>query len=171
VIHLILGGARSGKSRRALELANRSGKRHVVFLATAERMDGEMRTRIAAHRRERPAGWTTIEESRRVPERLMGLPTGSTVILDCVTLWIARLTSDRARTPTIPALIDALCAAVRRRRLRLIAVSNEVGSGVVPPTRLGRVFQDALGAANTRLAASATRVELMVAGLPVRLKG
>lgn len=171
MIHLILGGARSGKSRRALELARKTGSRRVVFLATAERIDAEMRARVAAHRRERPSGWTTIEESRRVPERLLALPAGSTVILDCLTLWIARLMSDRGRPAFIPARIDGLVAAVRRRRLRVIVVSNEVGSGVVPPTRLGRVFQDALGAANTRLASAATRVELMVAGLPLRLKG
>lgn len=168
---LILGGARSGKSRRALNLVRRSGQRRVVFLATAERMDAEMRHRIAAHRRERPVGWTTIEESRRVPERLMALPVGSTVILDCVTLWIARLVSDRSRHVVISAAVDALCTAVHKRRLRLVAVSNEVGSGVVPPSRLGREFQDALGAANVQLAAAATRVELMVAGLPLKLKG
>lgn len=171
MIHLILGGARSGKSRRALELARRSGQRKVFFLATAERMDGEMRRRIAAHRKERPAGWTTIEESRKVPDRLAVLPAGSMVVLDCVTLWVARLVSDRARAASIPDAIDALCATVRRRRLRLVAVSNEVGSGVVPPSRLGRKFQDALGAANTRLATAASRVELMVAGLPLKLKG
>lgn len=170
MIHLILGGARSGKSRRALELARRSRRRPVAFLATAERIDAEMRARIAAHRRERPAGWKTIEESRLVPGRLVALPAGTIVVLDCVTLWIGRLVSDRGNLAAVLAAVDALAAAVRRRRLTLIAVSNEVGSGVVPPTRLGRVFQDALGAANTRLAAAATRVELMVAGLPVRLK-
>ena len=130
-----------------------------------------MRTRIAAHRRERPAGWTTVEESRRVAERLMRLPARSIVILDCLTLWVARLISDRAGLDRILAAVDAIGRAVRTRRLTLVVVSNEVGSGVVPPTRLGRVFQDALGAANARLANRADRVELMVAGLPLTVKG
>ena len=169
MIHLILGGARSGKSRRALALVK--GKPRVYFFATAEPMDAEMRTRIAAHRRERPAGWTTVEESRRVAERLMRLPARSIVILDCLTLWVARLISDRAGLDRILAAVDAIGRAVRTRRLTLVVVSNEVGSGVVPPTRLGRVFQDALGAANARLANRADRVELMVAGLPLTVKG
>ena len=169
MLTLLLGGARSGKSRRALALAGTRGR--VVFLATAQRRDGEMRRRIAAHRRERPARWTTLEESRRVPERLARVPAGATVILDCVTLWVARLVTDGVRDPAVLAAVDRLVAAVRARRLRLIAVSNEVGSGVVPPTRLGRRFQDTLGAVNARLARAANRVELLVAGLPVRVKG
>ncbi len=171
MIHLLLGGARSGKSRRALELARRSGARRVVFLATAERMDAEMRRRIAAHRRERPAAWTTIETSRRVPESLERLPLRTTVVLDCLTLWVARLVSDRAPDAMILGTVDRFLRAVRARRLRLYAVSNEVGSGVVPPSRLGRRFQDALGAVNARVAAAADRVELMVAGLPLTVKG
>jgi len=170
VLTLILGGARSGKSRRALTIVRRTPRARVFFLATAERMDGEMRRRITAHRRERPTGWITIEESRHVPKRVEALPVGSTVILDCVTLWIARLVSDRVSPVHIHAAVDALCTAVRHRRLRLFAVSNEVGSGVVPPSRLGRAFQDVLGATNAQLAKAATRVELMVAGLPVTIK-
>ena len=169
MITLLLGGARSGKSRRAVALAGT--RRGVIFIATAQRSDAELRARITAHRRERPAGWRTIEEPRRVPDRLAGIPRGSTVILDCVTLWIARLVTDRAPEAAILAAVDRLIATVRTRSLRMVAVSNEVGSGVVPPTRLGRRFQDLLGAVNTRIAGASGRVELLVAGIPVRVKG
>lgn len=169
MIHLLLGGARSGKSRRAVALAGR--RPSVVFLATAGRRDGEMRRRIAAHRRERPTAWRTIEESRRVPERLAALAPGSTVVLDCITLWIARLMTDRVPDRGILAAVDRLVTTTRARRLRLIAVSNEVGSGVIPPTPAGRKFQDLLGTVNARVARAATRVELLVAGLPVAVKG
>ena len=92
------------------------------------------------------------------------------MIVDCLTLWIGRLTSDRVTANAILHRTEQLCRTVRARRLRLIAVSNEVGSGVVPPTQLGRRFQDVLGQVNQRVAAAAQRVELMVAGLPLRLK-
>lgn len=169
MIILLLGGARSGKSRRAVALAPRRGR--VVFVATAQRSDGEMRARIAAHRRERPRTWTTLEAARDVAGRLAELPRGTTVILDCVTLMVGRLVADRAIDTAILDAVERLIAVVRRRRLRLIAVTNEVGSGVVPPTRMGRRFQDVLGAVNARLAQAATRVELLVAGIPVRVKG
>ena len=168
MITLILGGVRSGKSTRAVELARRSRGR-VWFIATARRRDREMCRRIAAHRRQRPAAWRTIEESRRVPEKLAALPRGATAVLDCVTLWIGGLAAT-ASPERISGRVAALLAAVRRRRLRLVAVSNEVGSGVIPPTRLGRKFEDALGAANTAIAAKAQRVELMIAGIPIALK-
>ena len=170
MITLILGGARSGKSSRALKLAR--GRRTIYFVATARRVDAEMRRRIAAHRRQRPANWRTIEESIRVPERLARIPRGSTVIIDCVTLWIgALLSGGREKTGAIGRRVDDLLAAIRARKLNVIVVSNEVGSGVVPPTRLGRAFENALGATNTRLATEAKRVELMVAGIPLKIKG
>jgi adenosyl cobinamide kinase/adenosyl cobinamide phosphate guanylyltransferase len=129
-----------------------------------------MAGRIAAHRRERPRSWKTVEEPRRVAEALARLPRGSTVILDCLTLWIARLLSDRLDSAVILARVQDLCRVVRTRGLCLIAVSNEVGSGVVPPTASGRTFRDLLGAANAAVAAKASRVELMVAGIPVLIK-
>ena len=168
-ITLILGGAKSGKSSRAVSLA-RPARDRVYFLATAERSDRELAARIAAHRARRPRSWITIEESRRVPERLSSIPAGSTVLLDCVTMWTARLLSDGMKPAEILAQAERLPEIARRKRLRLIAVSNEVGSGVVPGTRLGRAYQDLLGQVNARLAAAADRVELMVAGLPVALK-
>lgn len=105
-----------------------------------------------------------------MPEALGVLPRGTTVLLDCATLWIARLLTDGLPPARILERVGDLIQAARRRSLRLIVVSNEVGSGVVPPTRLGRAYQDLLGAANVRLAAAAGRVEWLVAGLPVRVK-
>jgi adenosylcobinamide kinase/adenosylcobinamide-phosphate guanylyltransferase len=170
LITLLLGGARSGKSTRALALGRRSPRCRVIFLATAQPSDREMRRRISAHRKERPRSWTTIEESRRVPEILARLPRGSTVILDCLTLWIARLLYDRLDSKTVLARVGEACRIAKVRRLNLIAVSNEVGSGVVPPTASGRAYRDLLGAVNATVAAKASRVELMVAGIPVRIK-
>lgn len=169
MIVLLLGGVRSGKSRRAVTLARRARSRP-VFLATAEPRDAEMRRRALVHRRERPSSWRTVEESRRVPERLAALKPGTTVVLDCLTLWVGRMTADRLGPEAVRRRVDALCRVADDRRLRLIVVSNEVGSGVVPPTAGGRGFRDLLGEANARLARSASRVELLVAGLPVRLK-
>lgn len=170
MITLLLGGVRSGKSTRALALGGKRPRCRVFFLATASPSDREMARRIAAHRRERPRSWITIEESRGIPEALARIPLGSVVILDCLTLWIARLLSDRMDSARILARAGELCRIVRARRLSLIAVSNEVGSGVVPPTTLGRSYRDLLGAVNAAIASKADRVELMVAGLPVRIK-
>lgn len=169
MITLILGGVRSGKSTRAVEIARRA-KPPVWFVATARRSDPEMRRRIGAHRRRRPPSWRTIEEPRRVPESLARIPRGATAVLDCVTLWIGALVSAGADADAIGRRVGDLLEAVRRRRLRLVAVSNEVGSGVIPPTRLGRKFEDALGSANSAIAAKAQRVELMVAGIPLKVK-
>lgn len=170
MLTLILGGARSGKSRHAVELARRRPKGAVYFLATAQHRDAEMRRRIQAHRRARPLTWRTVEECREVPERLGRIPAGSTVILDCATLWVARLLMDRLDPGRILANADELARTARTRRLNLIVVSNEVGCGVIPPSRLGRKYQDVLGAVNALLAREAGRVVLMTAGIGRRLK-
>jgi adenosyl cobinamide kinase/adenosyl cobinamide phosphate guanylyltransferase len=167
MLTLITGGVRSGKSRRAAGIA---GTGRAWFIATGGRTDREMRARIAAHRRERPAKWGTIEAGSRVLEALARVPKGSTVILDCVTLWVGRMLIDRVPESAMLRRAGERAAIAARRRLKVIAVTNEVGSGVIPPTRLGRAFQDALGGVNRELAARARRVELMVCGLPLRVK-
>lgn len=170
MITLLLGGVRSGKSRRAVALAARA-RGPVWFLATARRSDAEMRRRIAAHRRERPAGWRTVEEPVRVPETLARMPRASTVILDCVTVWIGGLVWRRVPADAILDRVRAVSATARKRRLNLIVVSNEAGSGVIAPTRAGRAFAEVLGSANQILAGAAGRVEWLVAGIPVVVKG
>jgi len=167
---LILGGARSGKSRRALALGQESGG-HVVFLATAELLDADMKARAARHQAERPRHWTTIEEPFEIVpacRRLAG--RHDVVVIDCLTLWVSNRTLRRDRDEDILAEADELAKLMAERALSIIVVSNEVGAGVHPATESGLRFRDLLGSVNQRVAAAADRVTLMVAGLPVVIK-
>jgi adenosylcobinamide kinase/adenosylcobinamide-phosphate guanylyltransferase len=167
---LVLGGARSGKSRHALEQARQGGP-GVAFLATARALDGDMASRIARHRAERPPRWTTIEEPHEVvaacrrAARLHDL-----VVIDCVTVWVSNLMERGDDDAVVLAAADDLAKLLRERLVSVILVSNEVGEGVHPPTELGRRFRDLLGLVNQRLAAAADRVTLMVAALPLTVK-
>ncbi len=170
---LVLGGVRAGKSRYAQELA-REGDR-VLFVATAEAGDEEMSSRIAAHRAERPRGWATLEEPVDLVTALAPrLPDFDTVLIDCLTLWVSNLLLQDPDDGEVQADIQT-----RARRLvdlfeqsnsAWIVVSNEVGLGVIPATRLGRDYADALGRVNQQFAAAADEVTVMFAGLPVSLK-
>jgi adenosyl cobinamide kinase/adenosyl cobinamide phosphate guanylyltransferase len=149
----------------------------VLFIATAEAGDDEMVERIARHRAERPPAWITVEAPL---DPAGSLPAGGfdAVVLDCVTFWISNLLMDAAagerNAPTdgdIARLVNGLVDAARFTGVPWFVVSNEVGLGVVPPYPLGRAFRDLLGTANQRLAAHADRVTLVVAGLPLMLKG
>ncbi|HEX8486483.1 bifunctional adenosylcobinamide kinase/adenosylcobinamide-phosphate guanylyltransferase [Sphingomonas sp.] len=166
---LILGGARSGKSRRALEIAETcSGALH--FVATAQAFDAEMAERIARHRAERDARWTTTEAPIDLPDAIAGASDGHAVLLvDCLTLWLSNLMLgghdvDRATR----SLLDQVAAP---RSAMLLFVSNELGLGLVPETPLGRQFRDEQGRLNQRIAALVGRVEFVAAGLPLVLKG
>jgi adenosylcobinamide kinase/adenosylcobinamide-phosphate guanylyltransferase len=169
---LILGGVRSGKSRYAQQLAERSSQ--VVFVATAEhRDDEEMRRKIERHRAERPAAWTTIEEPLALGRVIQTSEAGcDTVLVDCLTLFASNIMEAFADDPAaLAASIDELCAALKTATRTVILVTNEVGSGVVPAYALGRRFRDVVGEINQRVAAVADTVLLMVAGLPLALKG
>ncbi len=169
----ILGGARSGKSRYAESLAKAEGKR-VLYVATAQAFDAEMRARIQQHRDERPAAWQTLEAPLETTKALKNVPyTYDTVLLDCVTLLASNILLSLPDTAVqaevdqaILQEIDALLAFINESQARWIIVSNEVGMGVVPATNLGRTYRDALGRANQRLAQRADQTVLMVAGLP-----
>jgi len=164
---LITGGARSGKSTYAERLAVSSG-RPVLFVATAEARDEDMRRRIQAHKASRPAEWRTIEEPLSVAVAIRAQGNGAPVVLlDCVTLLVSNLL--QAGRPVQPE-IDALVQWRTQSGARLIAVTNEVGLGVVPDNVLARQYLDALGLANQALAAAADEVILMVAGLAVAIK-
>jgi len=173
VLSLVLGGARSGKSRFALGLC--AGHELVVVVATG-RDDGdpEWRERIQRHRRDRPPDWPTLEEPLAVPEAVLGLAPGAVALVDCVTLWLANLAwearvwSRGEREERVLARVDALAAAAAGREV--VLVSNEVGGGIVPENAAAREFRDLQGRANQRLAAAADRVVLVVAGLPLALK-
>jgi adenosylcobinamide kinase/adenosylcobinamide-phosphate guanylyltransferase len=175
---LILGGARSGKSSYAQQMALNLGGPDVLFVATAEAYDDEMRVRIAAHQADRPAGWRTVEAPRRVAEQIAPATAGALVVLvDCLTLLASNALLSAAVDAThqqaeaaVLAEVDGLLAACRASDATWIMVSNEVGLGLVPPYPLGRLYRDALGRANQRIAAAADRVIFMVAGLPMRVK-
>lgn len=168
--HLLLGGARSGKSRHALEQARQAGG-SVAFLATARAVDGDMAARIARHRAERPTGWATIEEPHDVPAAgRRAARSHDLVVVDCVTVWVSNLMERGDDDAQVLAAVDDLAKMLRERLLSVILVSNEVGQGVHPPTELGRRFRDLLGVVNQRLAAAADRVTLMVAALPLTVK-
>jgi len=175
---LILGGARSGKSRHALNLALALGGSDVLYLATAQASDDEMRARIAAHRAERPAAWRTLEVLLLTDVPLAeAVGSARVVLLDCMTLLASNAILALGGEPSLPAAeaavdreVSALLAAYRAGQATWIVVSNEVGMGLVPPYLLGRVYRDALGRANQRLAAASDRVLLMIAGLPLIVK-
>ena len=167
--HLVLGGARSGKSRYALDQAGPAG--FVAFLATARAVDAEMAARIAGHRAERPARWSTIEAPLEVgAECRRAVRSHDLIVIDCVTIWVANLMERGDEDVAVLAAADDLVKLMRERLATLVIVSNEVGDGVHPPTPLGRRFRDLLGSVNQRLAAAADRVTLMVAGIPVIVK-
>jgi adenosylcobinamide kinase / adenosylcobinamide-phosphate guanylyltransferase len=164
---LVLGGARSGKSRFALERAASLGEPR-LFVATAEARDAEMALRISRHRAERGLEWETREEPAAVADVLRGRD-GGVVLIDCLTLWLANLFGEDPDTdPTAP--VDDLLAALRGRRSAVVAVSNEVGLGIVPDNALARAFRDAAGQLNRRVAELADELHLLVAGHPVRIK-
>jgi len=164
----ILGGARSGKSRYAVTA--QPARARVAFLATAQAGDGDMAARIARHRAERPAAWTTVEEPFDVTARLDDLRRVDAVIVDCVTVWAANLMLRGDTDESIFAATDALAKFVGRAAFDVTLVSNEVGEGVHPETSAGLRFRDLLGFVNQRLAAVSDRVVLMVAGLPLEVK-
>ena len=170
-IHFVLGGSRSGKSRRAESLAKASGQ-SVAYIATyvADPTDEEMRRRVQRHQQQRPADWLTIE-NRFDLGNLVRENKNVLFLLDCLTLWLSfNLTKGRSSEQILKELGEALLL-IRELERPFIIVSNEVGSGIVPLGAESRAFRDLCGSANQLVAAEATTVELMVAGLPLVLKG
>jgi len=166
---LILGGARSGKSRFAI--AGLPARGRVTLVATAEPGDADMAARIARHQAERSRHWTTLEAPRDlVPALAEALAAADTVVVDCLTLWVANLVLGGEDDEAVLKQADALAALVAAPAAHLRVISNEVGLGVHPPTADGLRFRDVLGLVNQRVAAAAHRVVLMVAGLPHLLK-
>ena len=190
---LVTGGARSGKSSLAERLARERGG-PVTYIATAEAGDGEMRERIARHRERRPESWRTVEAPENLPDAVAealgagcdcggagaggeaGAGGAGLVLIDCLTVYISNLlvsqgiaSSDRAGS-AIDREVDRLVEICAGGNGRVIMVSNEVGMGIVPDNRLARVFRDAAGRANQKLAEAAEEVYLCVSGIPLKVK-
>ena len=165
---VLLGGARSGKSRWAVRLAGESG-RPVTFVATAEARDAEMAGRLLRHRAERPAEWVTVEEPIRLTDALRAIDPGRTVIVDCLTLWVSNLIEQEMDDRQVHDVAREAAGVAVDGAGEVIAVSNEVGSGVVPMSELGRRYQDLLGEVNALWVEHAARAALLVAGRPLWL--
>ena len=163
---LVLGGARSGKSRYAESLVT-ALPAPWIYVATGEARDAEMAERIAAHQARRGAGWRTLETPRDVVGALTAHGT-TPLLVDCLTLWLANALLASA---DVDAEIEHLEVALEQAAAPLVLVANEVGFGIVPDNALGRRFRDLQGLLNQRIAARADRVVLVVAGLPLTIKG
>ena len=194
---LILGGARSGKSRFAQRLAAKLGER-VLFVATGEPLDAEMALRIKEHKRVRPENWRTLEINIKVGQKLKDqIGDAEVVLLDCLTLLVSNIimhpisnvilnrSSERSEEAVknlekvnsaeaekqVIAEVQELFECIDRYEGNFIVVSNEVGLGLVPDNKLGRIYRDLLGKANQLLAQHASEVYFMVSGMPVKIKG
>jgi adenosylcobinamide kinase/adenosylcobinamide-phosphate guanylyltransferase len=187
---LILGGVRSGKSRFAQEMAERLGDK-VLFVATAKAFDDEMASRIEEHERNRPKNWRTLEIDSKVGRRLEGqIGDADVVLLDCVTLLVSNILTGEGREFSchcdperseeaaiseaenqVMAEIKDLIECIDKHKGISIVVSNEVGLGLVPDNKLGRIYRDLLGKANQLLARHASEVYFMISGIPVKIKG
>ena len=165
----LLGGARSGKSSLAVELA-RAADVPVWVIATAEARDDEMRERILLHKRERPPGWETVEEPVELAHAFAEVPADVTLVLDCLSLWVANLLERGADDVEVERRNVVVVDTARARSGLTIVVSNEVGLGVVPDTALGRRYRDLLGRINATWAAAADEALFVVAGRALALR-
>jgi len=176
-ITLITGGARSGKSRLAQEMAGKAGG-PVLFVATAEAGDEEMKRRIEAHRKARPSGWATLEVTTHIGNQIArNIGRARTVIIDCITLLINNVFQQHDEKADAALLEKAVIAEIKelldcidRFDAHFIIVTNEVGLGIIPADRVSRLYRDLLGKANQMLAEHADEVYLMVAGIPLVVK-
>lgn len=168
-IIFVLGGAASGKSDVALDLAG--GKAPKAFVATGQGLDDEMAARIARHQATRSADWDTAE----VPLELAAWFSSHgdryrTIVLDCVTLWLSNLIGSRVTESAIEKRVAALLKAVRTTSARAVIVSNELGLGLVPAEPSARAFRDVAGRVNQQIAAAADEVHMVISGIPLRVK-
>ncbi len=174
---LITGGARSGKSTYAQELALKTG-RSVLFVATAEAGDADMARRIKAHRKSRPAAWTTLEAQLHIGRQITeNIGQAGTVIIDCITMLVNNIIQQYDETADISQIekavvaeIEELIKCIEYSDTRFIIVTNEVGLGIVPADRISRIYRDLLGKANQMLANHVDEVIFMVAGVPLTIK-
>ncbi len=166
---LVLGGAASGKSQVALDLAGEAGPR--AFVATGQALDREMQVRIERHQATRASDWKTSEVPADLAEWFnSNINSYQTIVLDCLTLWLSNLKGQKLRDAAVLDATDELLQAIRATKARVVIVSNELGLGLVPATKNVRAFRDLAGRVNQQVAAEADEVYLTVSGLPLRLK-
>jgi adenosyl cobinamide kinase/adenosyl cobinamide phosphate guanylyltransferase len=168
VLTLLLGGARSGKSALAVRLASLVPV-PATFIATGEALDDEMAERIAQHRAGRPASWPTVEEAVELERALAAIDSTTPTVIDCLTLWVANLLGAGRTDADVLHGARQVAALAARRVSRVIAVSNEVGSGIVPADVLSRRYRDLLGRVNTIFSDHAQEAFLVIAGRAVPL--
>jgi adenosylcobinamide kinase / adenosylcobinamide-phosphate guanylyltransferase len=170
-ITLITGGARSGKSTRALEIAAAAGPGRRYFIATGEALDDEMIVRIERHKESRPTEFETIEVPLNMVAALEAIDSNAAVaIVDCLTLWVSNLMGTYISDALILSEADKLAGALRSVAFPVIIVTDEVGMGIVPDNAMSRRYRDLLGWTNQKIATTANEVVLMVAGYPIKVK-
>ncbi len=173
---LVIGGCRSGKSAHALHLADAMGNAGKIFLATCIPRDGEMRQRVSRHQAERGTGWIAVETPVLLGEAVSSIsPKADVLLVDCLTLWVSNLMMEHSKDSDtteffISKQTSCLIESLRTAACPVILVSNEVGAGIVPDNPLARLYRDAVGQVNQRIAACADQVIWMVAGIPVKIK-
>ena len=170
-IIFVIGGCRSGKSSHALQTAEKMPQNSKIYMATCVPRDEEMRQRVAKHQKERNRSWVTVEVPLDLPQAILENSRQENVILvDCLTLWLSNLLMETDDDKKIEEMIGRLTAAIERAPGRIVLVSNEIGTGIVPENKLARQYRDLIGLANQAVAKTAGKVIWMVAGIPVTIK-
>lgn len=168
---LIVGGCRSGKSRHALEIAEKRKTPNKLFIATCIPHDDEMKQRVARHQEERGDDWQTLETPLELPEAIRQHgPKSDLILVDCLTLWVNNLLLETSDPDAVEKAVQNLQNVLKTARCPVILVSNEVGAGIVPENALARQFRDIMGQTNQQIAACVDRVIWMAAGIPVTVK-
>ena len=168
---LVIGGCRSGKSRNAIELAEKIPGSKKIFIATCMPLDDEMKERIDHHKKERDKSWRTVESSLELPEAINeNSRKGDIILVDCLTLWINNILMETKDPDIIHQRIHKLIFAIKKAKCPIILVSNEVGAGIVPENGLARQFRDLAGFTNQKVAECSDSVIWMIAGIPVSIK-
>ena len=168
---LVTGGCKSGKSRHALEIAEKISKSKRIFIATCMPLDDEMKERIDRHKKERDKSWKTVEAPIELSVAInKNNKKGNVIIIDCLTLWINNLLMEIENPAVIDQHIHKLLFSIKEAKCPIILVSNEVGAGIVPENKLARQFRDLAGLTNQKIAECTNNVIWMVAGIPVSIK-
>ncbi len=167
----VIGGCRSGKSGYALKVAEETSESKRLFIATCVPQDEEMKQRVMQHRQERSKSWESVEAPLLLSDAItMHCQNADVLLVDCLTLWISNLLLENDDVEKINEQVAGLTRAIESSSCPVVLVSNEVGTGIVPENRLARMYRDAVGFANQKVAQCCEEVIWMVAGIPVRIK-